>query len=251
LGLIPIHRQFKSFIHKHEVPRKVLHASVGFLALHLYARGFQASSIHPYLLVALVPIVSVDVLRRRVPSVNSMYIRVVGALMRESEVHDRYNGVIWYLLGTWAVLRFLPKDVAVMSVLLLSWCDTAASVIGRAFGRYTPRIRRGKSLAGSAAAAIVGFATSVIFWGWVAPKYWGYEEGFMFKGSLGLPAMIADEVGLGDRSLGGWLALGALSIWSGFVASASEVVDLFGIDDNLTIPVLSGIGLWGFLKVFG
>jgi len=42
-----------------------------------------------------------------------------------------------------------------------------------------------------------------------------------------------------------------MSIWTGFVASASEVVDIFGWDDNLTIPVLSGIGMWGFLKVFG
>jgi diacylglycerol kinase (CTP) len=42
-----------------------------------------------------------------------------------------------------------------------------------------------------------------------------------------------------------------MSLWSGLVASASEVVDLFGWDDNLTIPALSGLGIWGFLKVFG
>jgi diacylglycerol kinase (CTP) len=42
-----------------------------------------------------------------------------------------------------------------------------------------------------------------------------------------------------------------MSLWTGFVASASEVVDIFGWDDNLTIPVLSGVGMWGFLKIFG
>ena len=49
---------------------------------------------------------------------------------------------------------------------------------------------------------------------------------------------------------GGGGALGIASLWSGLVASASEVVDLFGWDDNVTIPVLSGLGLWGFFKVF-
>jgi diacylglycerol kinase (CTP) len=42
-----------------------------------------------------------------------------------------------------------------------------------------------------------------------------------------------------------------MSVWTGIVAAGSELVDLFGWDDNLTIPVLSGLGMWGFLKVFG
>ena len=42
-----------------------------------------------------------------------------------------------------------------------------------------------------------------------------------------------------------------MSVVSGLVAAGSEFVDILGMDDNLTIPILSGIGLWGFLKVFG
>lgn len=171
--------------------------------------------------------------------------------MRESEV-DGYNGVIWYLLGAWTVLRFFPKDVGVMSILLLSWCDTAASTFGRLWGRYTPRLRRGKSLAGSAAAAVVGVITAVVFWGWAVPAYGYTDEGSMFKGQLELPEAMKDTVGLknGQGVAGGWVALGIVSVWSGLIASASEVVDLFGWDDNVTIPVLSGLGLWGFFKVF-
>lgn len=172
--------------------------------------------------------------------------------MRESEV-EGWNGVIWYLLGAWTVLRFLPKDVGVMGVLLLSWCDTAASTVGRMYGRYTPRIRRGKSVAGSAAAAVVGILTAGMFWGWAVPRY-GHVEGFMFRGTLTLPSVVREGLlgwtGEGVGSVGGWVALGVVGLWSGFVASASEVVDIFGWDDNLTIPVLSGLGLWGFFKVF-
>jgi diacylglycerol kinase (CTP) len=173
--------------------------------------------------------------------------------MRETE-YAGWNGVIFYLLGAWIVLYFFPKDVGVVSVLLLSWCDTAASTFGRLWGRYTPRIRRGKSLAGSLAAFIVGVATSCFFYGWLVPRVGPMpgDETFMFKGTLSLPQALIEATGLTTKqaSITGPLALGVMSLWSGFVASASEVVDLFGWDDNLTIPVLSGIGMWGFLKFF-
>jgi diacylglycerol kinase (CTP) len=205
-------------------------------------------------MAGLIPIAASDWLRHRYDTLNRTYVRLLGALMRESE-YAGWNGVIWYLLGAWIVLFFFPKDVGVVSVLLLSWCDTAASTFGRLWGRYTPRLRRGKSLAGSSAAFIVGVATSVFFWGWLAPKFGPFpgDETFMFKGTLSLPASVAQSLGISaaKATIGGSLALGVMSIVSGFVASASEVVDLFGWDDNLTIPVLSGLGLWGFLKVFG
>ena len=176
--------------------------------------------------------------------------------MRETE-YDGWNGVIWYLLGAWIVLWSFPKDVAVMGVLLLSWCDTAASTFGRAYGRYTPRIRRGKSLAGSLGAFAVGVTTAALFWGWLAPRTGPFpgdnEWPFMFTGNLNLPDPIRNLAGLtkSQGRIGGGLALGIMSVWTGFVASASEVVDIFGWDDNLTIPVLSGLGMWGFLRIFG
>lgn len=256
LGLIPIHRQWRSFVHRHEVPRKVLHVSIGFFTLWFYVSGLQTDAITPYLMAALIPIASTDFLRHTYPSLNRFYVRVLGAFMRETE-YDGWNGVIWYLLGAWIVLWSFPKDVAVMGVLLLSWCDTAASTVGRAYGRYTPRIRRGKSLAGSLGAFAVGVTTAALFWGWLSPRTGPFpgdnEWPFMFTGNLYLPDPIRNLAGLTESQgrIGGGLALGIMSLWTGFVASASEVVDIFGWDDNLTIPVLSGLGMWGFLKTFG
>jgi diacylglycerol kinase (CTP) len=256
LGLIPIHRHWRSFVHRHEVPRKVLHVSIGFFTIWLYISGVQTSAITPHLMTALVPIATLDYMRHTYPSLNRLYVQVVGALMRETE-YEGWNGVIWYLLGAWIVLGFFPKDVGVMGVLLLSWCDTAASTFGRAYGRYTPRIRRGKSLAGSLAAFAVGVATAVMFWGWLAPRTGPFVDDaswpFMYTGRLTLPAAAREMLGLtaSQASITGGVALGIMSFWTGFVASASEVVDIFGWDDNLTIPVLSGLGIWGFLKIFG
>jgi diacylglycerol kinase (CTP) len=272
LGLIPIHQKWRSFvrccpciifkkltnhpqIHKHEIPRKILHVSIGFLSLALYTAGIQTSSIHPVLLTMLIPVALTDVLRHRYWRINRFYIRCLGALMRESEV-DGYNGVISYLLGAWLVMRFCPKDVGVMAILLLSWCDTAASTFGRLWGRYTPQIRKGKSLAGSIAACLTGIVTAAVWWGYLGPLYSEYNGApyeFAFQGSLTLPAQVRDVLNLDIKtaSLTGYWALGAMSLAAGLIASASEAIDLFGWDDNLTIPVLCGAGLWGFLRVFG
>lgn len=256
LGLIPIHRHWRSFVHRHEVPRKILHVSIGFFSLYAYIVGVQTTAITPWLMGALIPIATTDFLRFKFESLNRLYVRVMGAFMREKE-YNGWNGVIWYLLGVWIVLSFFPKDIGLMGVLLLSWCDTAASTIGRAYGRYTPRIRKGKSLAGSLAALLVGVVTAAGFWGYVAPKiaHKGFDDGwpFMFQGTLELPEVVRNAVGFTaeQASIHGSMALAVMSLVTGFVASGSEVVDIFGWDDNLTIPVLSGVGLWAFLKVFG
>ncbi|KAI1432063.1 hypothetical protein GGR50DRAFT_689217 [Xylaria sp. CBS 124048] len=255
LGLIPIHRHFQTLIHKHEVPRKALHVSIGFFVYWLYVTGTQTSSVPPYLMAALVPIATVDFLRHKYASLNRLYVKYLGALMRETE-YAGWNGVVFYLLGAWIVLRFFPKDVSVVSVMLLSWCDTAASTFGRLYGRYTPRIRRGKSLAGSLAAFLVGVTTATWFWGSLAPRTGPFPgddlHPFMFQGVLRLPTLLSNMLGFDESAvLRGPAALGVMSLWSGLVAAGSEVIDLFGWDDNLTIPVLSGVGIWGFLKLFG
>lgn len=203
----------------------------------------------------LIPIALTDVIRHRYWQVNRFYIRCLGAFMRESEV-DGYNGVISYLLGAWIVMRFCPKDIAVMSILLLSWCDTAASTFGRLWGHLTPKVRKGKSLAGSIAACATGIITAAVWWGWLGPMYSEYNAGehaFAFQGVLTLPLQLREtlSLSLSQASVSGYLALGTMSLAAGVIASASEAIDVFGWDDNLTIPVLCGAGLWGFLKIFG
>ncbi|KAI5235428.1 hypothetical protein E4T43_09268 [Aureobasidium subglaciale] len=257
LGLIPLHREWRSFIHRHEIPRKALHVSIGFFTLGLFISGAQTSAIHPPLLTALIPIFAVDFLRMHYPPLNRIYIRTLGAFMRESEAHDKYNGVISYLAGAWAVLRFCPKDVAVMSILLLSWCDTAASTFGRLWGRYTPRVRKGKSLAGTIAAFVTGVAAAVVFWVVVAPRIpaeWSTGvNAFAFDGTLSLPPTVRSALGWkeAEATVSGTVATAIVAVVSGLVAAVSEAIDVFGLDDNLTIPVLSGIGLNAFFYVFG
>ena len=79
------------------------------------------------------------------------------------------------------------------------------------------------------------------------------SEKFAFQGTLRLPEGMRGWLGWtrDAATVGGWKALAIMGAVAGVVASVSEAVDLWGLDDNVTIPVLAGLGLTAFLKVFG
>ncbi|AQZ17831.1 DGK1 (YOR311C) [Zygosaccharomyces parabailii] len=220
------HEWFGSFIAKNEVPRKFLHSSIGFITLYLYTQNVDYRKVKWPLMYAFAIIMALDLLRLRWPLFNKAYCRTVGALMRQKEIHS-YNGVLWYLLGLIFSFSFFPKDVALISLFLLSWSDTAASTIGRKFGHLTPKISRNKSLAGSLAAFTVGLCTCYGFYGYFVPHY-GYVN---HSGEISWSPQTSR------------LSLCQISWLGGLVAALSEGIDLFNWDDNFTIPVLSSIFL--------
>ncbi|KAG8718658.1 hypothetical protein FRC09_012327 [Ceratobasidium sp. 395] len=257
-----------------EIPRKALHSSIGFLVLPLYFSRPEIAPIINVLALGLAFVSAADVLRLNCRPFARLYEKVLGAFMRESEkaspvssscwtssltfsrvlIQTQINGVIWYLVGVIFVLKFYPRDVAVVSILILSWCDTAASTVGRAWGRYTPKLPRSilfipiaprKSLAGALGAVVTGSLITFSFWGWaVTPEFIVGEP----------PVWSWDRT----SSTGGWFGLGALSLASGLVAGITEALgkffDLFpnyigGLDDNLTLPVISGALIWGVSRL--
>ncbi|ODV88298.1 hypothetical protein CANARDRAFT_26451, partial [[Candida] arabinofermentans NRRL YB-2248] len=229
--ILDTHKHFKKFIHKHEVPRKVFHVSIGFITLYLYTINIQTPSLVAPLATGFISVGSLDLIRFRFPEFNKLYCKSVGFLMREKEVNT-YNGVIWYLLGLTIVFFTSKKDIAVMAVLLLSWSDTAASTFGRLYGHLTPRLSRNKSLAGSIAAFLVGVLSAYLFYGYFVPAYPEVND-------------IKDYAFNQNTS---YLNLHTLAFLSGIVAAGSEAIDLFGWDDNFTIPVFSSIFLTAVVK---
>ncbi|VEU20498.1 DEKNAAC101301 [Brettanomyces naardenensis] len=223
-AIVRTHDRFKTFIHEQEVPRKLLHVSIGFVTLYLYTEGHETSDIVKPLAIAGLIIYGIDLLRFNSKRFNRAYCAVVGFMMREGEVKS-VNGVIWYILGCLITLAYAAKDVSVMSILLLSWCDTAASTVGRQFGYLTPKIARGKSLAGSFGAFVMGMVACYFFYGYLAPQYPQLNSEFLWNAQTS------------------YLSLNALAVLSGFIAALSEGIDIYELDDNLTIPALSGIFL--------
>ncbi|EMD37214.1 hypothetical protein CERSUDRAFT_51320 [Gelatoporia subvermispora B] len=215
-----------------EIPRKALHSSIGFFTLYLYVSHGSSRAVVKALSLALAVIVPADVLRLNSPSFERLYERVMGFLMRESEKKST-NGVIWYILGVVFVLTVYPLDIAVVSIFILSWVDTAASTIGRIYGRRTARLPRNiwgipvpfatrKSVAGFLAGSLTGVCITIGFWGWIAPLgdaplswSWPTSNTSSF-GNLVVPGASAKVTGL--------VELGLLGIVGGLVSGVAEAL---------------------------
>ncbi|KAG6837142.1 hypothetical protein H0H93_014047 [Arthromyces matolae] len=249
-----------------EIPRKLLHSSIGFGTLYLYMGSGNVKTVIIILWTALAVIVPADVLRLRSPAFERIYERYLGFLMRESEKKTT-NGVIWYILGVNFVLTFYPLDVAMVAILILSWADTAASTFGRLYGSRTrplparlpllglPLAPR-KSLAGFLAATITGTIIAFGFWSFVAPVRnelsWSWEKGVL--ASSNAPISILPSLGItgpGLAGAAGALGLSVISLVTGVVTGVAEALDLGSLDDNLTLPIISGGCILGFIKLLG
>ncbi|KAK0485006.1 hypothetical protein IW261DRAFT_1459916 [Armillaria novae-zelandiae] len=211
-----------------EIPRKVLHSSIGFGTVYLYVSGGSPAPVTRALWTALLCVIlPADILRLTLPRspFAGLYNTLLGPLMRPSEL-TQANGVIYYILGVNTVLTLLPLDVAVVAILILSWADTAASTFGRLYGRATPRLpwSRRKSLAGFAAAAATGTAIVLGFWGGLGGESWVPAEK-------------------------GWGATALFGAYAGLVSALAESLD-FGLDDNLTLPVIAGGCLHAFIALY-
>ncbi|KDN34215.1 hypothetical protein RSAG8_12700, partial [Rhizoctonia solani AG-8 WAC10335] len=81
-------------------------------------------------------------------------------------------------------------------------------------------------------ATVTGSLIAAWFWGWaVTPEYF------------------PNESPVWNWAQGGWLGLGALSVCSGLVAGITEALDIGGLDDNLTLPIISGGLIWGISRL--
>ena len=161
-----------------ELLRAIWHALPGFLAVHLATttygekphRAWRATPVALALLPPLAAcwIVEAARLTRRGAYLPTPLARLFATLLRASE-RRRVHGTAWYLLGVVTALAAYPADAAVLAVCLLAWCDPAASLVGRTVRRWTARrggprdvnplsreLRPGKSLAGTAACALLG-----------------------------------------------------------------------------------------------
>jgi diacylglycerol kinase (CTP) len=258
-----------------EIPRKVLHSSIGFLTLSLYLSQSSPTPVIKSLSAALLVVVPCDILRLKWPGPGSKFARLyekcVGFLMRESEKR-KMNGVIWYILGVNFALLVYPLDIAVVAILILSWADTAASTIGRLYGRSTPPLppqtpilhlplAPRKSSAGFVAATITGALITTIFYKYIGPLgphgiSWTFEHGVRLAPTTGVGGFVPAAVRSAMRSwgwegmnTGGWVGLGVLGVVAGLVAGVAEALDLGSLDDNLTLPIISGGCIWGFFKL--
>jgi dolichol kinase len=150
------------------------------------------------------------------PKVNVLAIRVMGPIMRSNEV-NRMSGTPFYVGSVLLSVAVFPKTIAILSILFLAIGDPISSIFGILWGSKGPRFSNGKSLIGTSAG--MGICTLVAF----GVLVW-----------LDVPTTQAILI----------------SLAGGFAGGGAEMLPL-DIDDNFSIPLVSGLALWVAFIFFG
>lgn len=187
--------------------RKVWHIVTGLVGLSIYNQlQIPSNLMGKYLLVLAVAALTVEVARLKIAVVNGVVLKFMKPFMRESE-RNSLSGFPFYALGISLSLLMFEEKIAVLSALFLIFSDPISSLFGILYGK--DKIIGNKSLQG----AIAGFVVC-------------YSLTFLYGGYFYRPGV--------DLIL--------FSFVAGIIGSVSELCSVF-VDDNLAIPVLSGLGL--------
>lgn len=188
--------------------RKLWHMGMGSACIFIYYRTGEDNKFWAWvtLAIALAGFAS-DFARHRSEKLNDLVISVMGPFMRSSE-RTGMTGLPFYALGVSLALHLFQKEIALLATFFLVFSDPISSFFGIIYGK--DKIMPNKSLQG----AIAGFFTCYLI-----SLFYGLTYG-------------AEESGLL------WFA-----ICAGVVGALSEMLSAFNVDDNLTIPVVSGLGL--------
>jgi diacylglycerol kinase (CTP) len=194
--------------------RKIWHMSgVSFIAF-LYSYLPEKVSIIA-LLVSWLLFVPMDFLRQKRPALNEVVVAIFRPIMRRSELH-RIAGTTYLLSGLLIVTLLFPPQIVLLTMLFLAFADPIASYFGIRYGK--DKIFGNKSLQGSLAAffvcAILTFAFLNYHW------------------------MMMDRIVI-------------ISLLGGLIGSLAELIPIWKLDDNLTLPLLSSTALWMLFAIFG
>ena len=188
--------------------RKMWH--IGFGSAVLYAYYSLSYDIKVWGLFALICATLgflLDFARLNNEKFNQLALRVAGPIMRKSE-KDGFSGLPFYGLGCALSVFLYQTDIALISIMFLIFADPVSSFVGVNFGK--DKILPNKSLQGTIAGFFVCYFVTVFY-------------------ISDLSTTTIDIV--------------CFAIVSGVIGAVAELTSAFNIDDNLTIPVLSGAGL--------
>ena len=100
-----------------------------------------------------------EFLRVRSARVNELMMKLFGPVAHDHE-RTRVNSSTWFVTGLLLIALAFPRTACTAAVMALAVGDTAASLVGRRWGRT--RLRNGRSLEGTAAFALVAGAASTL-----------------------------------------------------------------------------------------
>jgi dolichol kinase len=156
-----------------------------------------------------------DFLRHRYAVLNDFAVHAFKPIMRQSEV-KKLAGTTFLLSGVLIVYVIFPRPIVALTLLFLAFADPIASYFGILYGK--DKIFGHKSIQGFMAAFFVCAGLTMAFL-----LYHNY---------------------LTDRVI-------VVSLLAGLVGAFAELIPIGKLDDNLTLPLMSAVGLSILFYFFG
>ena len=196
--------------------RKAWHMTMGLLIAFVYLSGISRTTGVLILGFILAVVLMLEAARLKTPAVNELILRIWGPIMRTNEV-SRMSAIPHYLSATILAVAIFPKPVAILATLYLALGDPIASLFGILYGSRSVRLKNGKSVIGTLAGILTCMVVTVVF--------------------LKIQS-IPDDTIL------------PLMLVGGLAGGLAEHVPM-DVDDNFTIPIISGFVLWLAFIVLG
>jgi len=210
--LTPVELPGRKYFH---LGRRLFHFVNAFVLASLYALFLDHKQL-VYILGAMVSVLYIlEQIRLNYPDLRDKLAWTFEVFLRAEE-RLKESAAIPYVMGILLTVLSFPKIVALISVYTLAIGDPLSALVGIKFGKH--RIFQGKSLEGSLAFLLSAFACAFF-----------------------VLALSAGEFH--------WTMMAASLI----IASGSTIFEMLPIrlDDNLTIPLFTGLCSWIVLSAFG
>lgn len=188
--------------------RKIWHMGMGSTCLFIYYQSGQSAMNWGFAILGVAMAgFTIDIVRVRWKPLNELILSLMGPFMRTSE-RTGFTGLPFYALGVSLALLLFPEKIALLATMFLVYSDPICSFFGIIYGK--DKIMPNKSLQG----AMAGFFTCYLI-----TLFYG-----LYYQASGMNLLI-------------------FAVAGGIVGAIAEMLSAFNIDDNLTIPVVSGLGL--------
>ena len=197
------------------IARKLWHMVTGMVLIFGLLSGTSQATALIIMGTIFLASATTEFLRLRNPAFNDICVKFMSPFMRANEVQN-VSGMPYYAASAFLAIAIFPRPVAILSLLYLVFGDPIASLVGILSKKKAIQIIPGKSVQGTAAAfAVCALVT------------WFYLNSMNLHG----------------------VSLIRLTLLGGFAGALAELLPL-EIDDNFTIPMVSGFILWlGFIAI--
>lgn len=196
--------------------RKAFHMIMGLAIVAIYLAGVSRPGGVLILGFFLGLNLLIETARLRIPSFNDKFMKVWGPLLRSCEMH-RLSGTPYYIAAAILAIGIFPKPIAVLSIAYLACGDPLASLFGILYGDKSVRFANGKTLFGTLAGVATCTLVSMVF---------------------------LQNLGLSESKMI------ALTVIGGIAGGCAELLPL-EVDDNFSIPIVSGFVLWLAFIILG